>query len=92
MTTTRLQQRQQRRGAKENETDQSKMLTYGCRNVKKDNAAVDGGGGRGFGPPASETNEAQLPNTKDDGAKASGTPWLRRVVNSATTRMGGPEL
>ena len=53
-----------------------KILTYECGNVTQDNAAVGGGGGSGFGPPVSETNEAQPPNAKYYGANASGTLLL----------------
>ena len=71
-----------------------KMLTYGCRNVTQDNAAVSGGvgGGGGFGQPASETNESQPPNTNDDGSNVSRTLLLGRVANMATTQSGGPAL
>ena len=68
------------------------MLTYGCMNVTQDDADVGGGGSIGFGTPASETNEDQPSNTKDDGANASGTLLIRRVVNAEMNRIGGPEL
>ena len=68
------------------------MLTYGCMNVTQDDADVGGGGSIGFGTPASEKNEDQPSNTKDDGANASGTLLIRRVVNAEMNRIGGPEL
>ena len=52
------------------------MLTYECRNVTQDDAAVGDGGGRGFGPPELKKNEAQTPNTIDGDANASGTLLL----------------
>ena len=66
------------------------MLTYGCGNVTQDDAAVGRGGCRRFGPPTSETNEAQTPNTNDDGANASGKLLLGRVINAAATQIRGP--
>ena len=68
------------------------MSTYGCGNVTQDDAAIGGGGGSGFGLPSMEKNESQPPNTNNNGAKASGTFFLGRVVNTATTRIGGPAL
>ena len=68
------------------------MLTYGCGNVMQDDAAVSGGGGSGFGPPASETNEAQTPKKNNDGANGSGKLLLGRVVNATTAQIGGPDL
>ena len=38
--------------SKKTKNDQIKMLTYGCGNVTLDDAAVNGSGVRGFGPPA----------------------------------------
>ena len=66
------------------------MLNYGCGNVMQDNTAVGGGGVSGFGPPTLKKNEAQPPNINDDGANASGTFLLGRVINAVTTRIGGP--
>ena len=62
------------------------------RNVTQDDAAVGDGDGSGFGPPALETNEARLLHTNDDVTNASGILLLGRVVNTATTRIGGPAL
>ena len=67
------------------------MLTYECRNVTQDNAAVGGGGVSGFVPSALETNEAQTPNTNNYGTNKIGTPLLGRVVNAKKNQIGGPE-
>ena len=66
------------------------MLTYGCRNVTQNDASVNGGSGGGFGPPVLETNESHPPNTNDEGANARETKLHGRVMNSETTRIGGP--
>ena len=69
---------------------QIKMLTYKCVHVTQDDAAVDGVGCGVFGPPASEKNDAQPPNTNNERANVRDTALLGRVVNAATTRIGGP--
>ena len=48
------------------------MLTYGFRNVMQEYAAVGDGGGSRFGPPESETNESQPPETNDYGTNTNG--------------------
>ena len=67
------------------------MLTYGFRNVMQEYAAIGGGGGSIFGPPASETNEAQPPNKNYEGVNARETSLLVRVVNAETTQIEVPE-
>ena len=67
------------------------MLTYRCGNVTHYDASVGGGGGGVFGPPASETNEAQPPNKNYEGVNARETSLLVRVVNAETTQIEVPE-